>query len=190
MVWGESGGGAKTAAIYTMPDASMALSSRSTPSPMAWRPFSADKPLMCGGCRDETVFLSLLAPPDIFNIDEAGLRTALSSTYQGAELDQIIATFHQSRPDATPAQLCFAITTSPIWRDSIEIAEAKVAQRSAPVFMYQLVYNTRPWYGAPTSPLARRTRQTSTSSSPTPTRTSTPSSLPTNRRGGWQPGGT
>ena len=103
-------------------------------------PFSASKPLMVGTCRDETVFFSLFGPPDIFNIDETGLRTALSSTYQGAELDQILATFHRSRPDATPAQLYFAITTSPIWRDAIKIAEAKVAQHAAPVFMYQLAY--------------------------------------------------
>src|SRR3954453_17498548 len=102
--------------------------------------FSADKPLMCGTCRDETVFFSLFGPPDIFRIDEAGLPRELSSTYQGAELDQIIRTFHTSRPDATPAQLYFAITTSPIWRDAIKIAETKAAQRAAPVFMYQLTY--------------------------------------------------
>ena len=103
-------------------------------------PFSARKPLMVGTCRDETVFFSLFGPPDIFKIDEAGLRTALSGTYQGAELDEIIDTFHRSRPGATPAQLYFAITTSPIWRDAIKIAEAKVAQHAAPVFMYQLAY--------------------------------------------------
>ena len=38
------------------------------------------------------------------------------------------------------AQLYFAITTSPIWRDAIKIAETKVAQRAAPVYMYQLAY--------------------------------------------------
>ncbi|WP_307818646.1 carboxylesterase family protein [Streptomyces sp. MBT62] len=64
----------------------------------------------------------------------------LSGTYQGAELDDIIRTFTASRPGATPAQLSFAITTSPIWRDSIKIAEAKRAQHAAPVFMYQLAY--------------------------------------------------
>ena len=95
---------------------------------------------MVGTCRDETVFFSLFGPPDIFRIDEAGLRRELSRTYQGAELDRIIATFRASRPGATPAQLYFAITTSPIWRDAIKIAEAKVAQRAAPVFMYQLAY--------------------------------------------------
>ena len=97
---------------------------------------------MCGTCRDETVFFSLFGPPDIFRIDEAGLRTRLSSTYQGAELDRIIRTFRTSRPGATPAQLYFAITTSPIWRDAIKIAEAKVAQHAAPVFMYQLAYQS------------------------------------------------
>lgn len=219
MVWGESGGGAKTAAIYTMPDAvslfhkasiesaaPLRLPTREGATARARRTlellglttsdipqlheipagrlleiqqseaangvapwgdpdplpgfgafvdgaiiprhpfaegvasFSAGKPLMCGTCRDETVFFSLFEPPDIFRIDEAGLRRELSRTYQGAELDQIIRTFHTSRPDATPAQLYFAITTSPIWRDAIKIAEAKVAQRAAPVFMYQLAY--------------------------------------------------
>ncbi|MEU7872473.1 carboxylesterase family protein [Dactylosporangium sp. NPDC049140] len=219
MVWGESGGGAKTAAIYTMPGATPLFHKASIESAAPLRfptregatararrtlellglttadiprlheipaarlleiqqseaangvapwgdpdplpgfgafvdgsviprhpfadgvaPFSAGKPLMCGTCRDETVFFSLFGPPDIFRIDEAGLRRELSSTYPGAELDRIIRTFRTSRPGATPAQLYFAITTSPIWRDAIKIAEAKVAQRAAPVYMYQLAY--------------------------------------------------
>jgi para-nitrobenzyl esterase len=219
MVWGESGGGAKTAAVYTMPKAARLFHKASIESAAPLRfptregatararrtldllgltradirqlqeipaarllqiqqseaangvapwgdpdplpgfgafvdgaviprhpfaegvaPFSAGKPLMVGTCRDETVFFSLFGPPDIFRIDEAGLRRELSRTYQGTELDQIIATFHRSRPDATPAQLYFAITTSPIWRDAIKIAETKVAQHAAPVFMYQLAY--------------------------------------------------
>jgi len=219
MVWGESGGGAKTAAVYTMPDAAPLFHKASIESAAPLRfptregataraertlqllglttadipklheipaerlleiqqseaangvapwgdpgplpgfgafvdgtmipqhpfadgvaSFSAKKPLMCGTCRDETVFFSLFGPPDIFSIDEAGLRRELSSMYQGAELDQIIETFHRTRPYATPAQLYFAITTSPIWRDAIKIAEAKVAQGAAPVFMYQLAY--------------------------------------------------
>ena len=219
MVWGESGGGAKTAAIYTMPDAARLFHKASIESAAPLRfptregatararrtlellglttadiprlheipaerlleiqqseaangvapwgdppplpgfgafvdgaiipqhpfadgvaSFSAGKPLMCGTCRDETVFFSLFGPPDIFRIDEAGLRRELSRTYQGAELDEIIDTFRTSRPGATPAQLYFAITTSPIWRDAIKIAEAKVTQRAAPVFMYQLAY--------------------------------------------------
>jgi para-nitrobenzyl esterase len=219
MVWGESGGGAKTAAVYTMPAAARLFHKASIESAAPLRfptrdgatararrtlellglqikdipqlydlpaarlleiqqseaangvapwgdpdplpgfgafvdghliprhpfadgaaPWSADKPLMVGTCRDETVFFSLFGPPDIFTIDEAGLRSALSGTYQGADLDRIIATFRASRPTATPAQLYFAITTSPIWRDAVKIAEAKAAQRRAPVFMYQLAY--------------------------------------------------
>jgi para-nitrobenzyl esterase len=220
MVWGESGGGAKTAAVYTMPAAARLFHKASIESAAPLRfptrdgataraertlhllgltragigklqeipatrlleiqvseaangvapwgdpdpvlpgfgafvdgrviprppfadgvaPFSAGKPLMVGTTRDETVFFSLFGPPDIFRIDDAGLRSRLSGTYQGAELDRIIATFRRSRPAATPAQLYFAITTSPIWRDAVRIAEAKVAQRRAPVYMYQLAY--------------------------------------------------
>ena len=220
MVWGESGGGAKTAAVYTMPHAAPLFHKASIESAAPLRfptrdgataraertlhllgltradipklhdipaarlleiqqseaangvapwgdpdrvlpgfgafvdgriiprhpfadgaaPWSAGKPLMVGTPRDETVFFSLFGPPDIFRIDDVGLRRELSRTYQGAELDRIITTFRRSRPGATPAQLYFAITTSPIWRDAIKIAEAKVAQRRAPVFMYQLAY--------------------------------------------------
>ncbi|GAB7036981.1 MULTISPECIES: carboxylesterase/lipase family protein [Catenuloplanes] len=220
MVWGESGGGAKTAAVYTMPAAAQLFHKASIESAAPLRfptrdgataraertlhllgltradiarlhdipaarlleiqqaeaangvapwgdpdpvrpgfgafvdgriiprhpvadgapPWSAGKPLMVGTTRDETVFFSLFGPPDIFRIDEAGLRRELSRTYQGAELDRIIATFRASRPAATPAQLYFAITTSPIWRDAIRIAEAKAAQHQAPVYMYQLAY--------------------------------------------------
>ncbi|GIE36095.1 carboxylic ester hydrolase [Actinoplanes italicus] len=219
MVWGESGGGAKTAAVYTMPAAAPLFHKASIESAAPLRfptrdgataraertlhllgltradiaklhdipagrlleiqqseaangvapwgdpdplpgfgafvdgriiprhpfadgaaPWSAGKPLMVGTTRDETVFFSLFGPPDIFRIDDAGLRRELSRTYQGAELDRIIATFRASRPAATPAQLYFAITTSPIWRDAIKIAEAKAAQRRAPVYMYQLAY--------------------------------------------------
>ncbi|MDX3726000.1 carboxylesterase/lipase family protein [Streptomyces caniscabiei] len=81
-------------------------------------PFSADKPLICGTCRDETVFFSLFGPPDIFTIDEAGLRSRLSTTYQGAELDRTIRIFHATRPHATPTQPYFAITTSSRLRTS------------------------------------------------------------------------
>ncbi|WP_433378971.1 carboxylesterase/lipase family protein [Actinoplanes sp. CA-142083] len=216
MVWGESGGGAKTAAVYTMPAAAplfhkasiesaaplrfptregaIARSERTLhllgatvsqlrdipasrlleiqvseaangvapwgdPGPLPGfgafvdghviprhpfadgaAPYAAGKPLMVGTCRDEMVFFSLFGPPDIFRIDEAGLRRELGGTYQGAELDRVIDTFRRSRPGATPAQLYFAITTAPIWRDAIKIAEAKAAQHAAPVFMYQLAY--------------------------------------------------
>jgi para-nitrobenzyl esterase len=223
MVWGESGGGAKTACVYTMPGAANLFHKASIESaapltlatrdgaterarrtlaalgvaetdlalltdmpaeklleaqqgsdmPMGQAPwaenpetpgfgafvdgtiipqnpfaqgvasFSKDKPLMCGTTRDEMVFFSLFGPPDIFNIDDAGLRERLSGTYQGEELESIIATFKGSRPDATPAQIYFAITTSPIVRDSIKIAEAKVEQGGAPVYSYQLAYHSK-----------------------------------------------
>jgi hypothetical protein len=94
---------------------------------------------MCGTCRDETVFFSLFGPPDIFRIDEAGLRARLSGTYPGAELDRIITTFRvAARRDAGTAVLRDHHVAD--LADSIKIAEAKAAQRAAPVFMYQLAY--------------------------------------------------
>nr|WP_232344263.1 carboxylesterase family protein [Actinoplanes awajinensis] len=171
MVWGESGGGAKTAAVYTMPAASRLFHKASVESAAPLRfptragaTARAERTLDLLGLarRDIRTLHDIPAarlleiqqseaangvapwgdpdPPDVFRIDEAGLRSRLSGTYQGAELDRIIDTFRKSRPDATPAQLYFAITTSPIWRAAIKIAEAKQAQRRAPVYMYQLAY--------------------------------------------------
>ncbi|WP_259407636.1 carboxylesterase family protein [Streptomyces akebiae] len=197
MVWGESGGGAKTAAVYTMPaavplfhkasiesaaplrfptrDGATARARRTLellglttadiprlhdipaarlleiqqseaangappwgdPGPLPGfgafvdgtviprhpfadgaAPFSADKPLMCGTCRDETVFFSLFGPPDVFRIDEAGLRGRLSGTYQGAELDRIA---HTGRPTAAgvPRWPAYTLTDrATMWLDA------------------------------------------------------------------------
>jgi para-nitrobenzyl esterase len=130
MVWGESGGGAKTAAIYTMPAAARLFHKASIESAAPLRfpardgatararrtlellglatadiptlhdipaerlleiqqseaangvaSFSAGKPLMCGACRDETVFFSLFGPRDIFRVDEAGRRSGAAPVF-------------------------------------------------------------------------------------------------------------
>jgi para-nitrobenzyl esterase len=104
--------------------------------------FSKDKPLMCGTTRDETVFFSTFGPKDIFALNDAGLRDQLAETYQGDALDGVIDAFRASRPDAGPSQLYFAITTSAIWKDAVKLAEAKVVQGGAPVFMYHLAYQS------------------------------------------------
>lgn len=106
-------------------------------------PSSADKPLMVGTCRDELVFFALFGPPDIFSLNTAGLPKALATQMSPDLVDPAIAAFRASRPEATPAQLYFAITTSPIVRDSVRIAEAKVAQAAAPVYSYQLTYHSK-----------------------------------------------
>ena len=104
--------------------------------------FSKNKPLICGTTRDETVFFSSFGPKDIFTLDETGLIEQLSGTFEGDEVNKVIATFRAARPEASPSQLYFAITTSAIWKDAVKIAEAKVAQGGAPVFMYHLAYQS------------------------------------------------
>ncbi|KRA98022.1 para-nitrobenzyl esterase [Devosia sp. Root685] len=221
MVWGESGGGSKTAAIYTMPGAASLFHKASIESAAPLRfptreqateraretlkwlglaetdigqlqdipaarlleaqeagnarglapwgdpdpvpgfgsfvdgtvitqnpfadgvaDFSRNKPLICGTTRDETVFFASFGPKDVFDMDDAALRERLSGTYQGEQLDDLVNTFKASRPDASPSQIYFAITTSAIWKDSVKIAEAKVKQGGAPVFMYHLAYQS------------------------------------------------
>ncbi|MFI5843867.1 CocE/NonD family hydrolase [Catenuloplanes sp. NPDC051500] len=130
-------------------------------------PFSAGKPLMVGTTRDETVFFSLFGPKDIFSIDDTGLRSRLSNAYQGAELDRIIATFRRSRPQATPAQLYFAITTSPIWRDAITITELEsVSVRTASRQTGSGTPSSTPWHD-PNRRVARGSRHTGAGASRT-----------------------
>jgi para-nitrobenzyl esterase len=103
--------------------------------------FSASKPLMCGTCKDETVFF-YRDDKAAFALDDAGLRDRMAKLY-GADAEAVIATFRASRPAATPSQLFIAITTAATLVDGeILIAERKLAQRAAPVYMYQLSYES------------------------------------------------
>ncbi|WP_157099002.1 carboxylesterase/lipase family protein [Novosphingobium rosa] len=102
---------------------------------------SRAKPLIVGGCKDETVFFNRL-DRSAFQLDEARLKARLSPTL-GSRTDAWIETFKHSRPAASPSQLFFAITTARPWRaHALHIAEAKAAQHAAPVYSYILDYRS------------------------------------------------
>lgn len=102
---------------------------------------SARKPLIVGGCRDETVFFYRLDKA-VFQLDEAGLKARLLPLFQG-ETDEWIAAFRQARPRATPSELFIAITTAKPWHAyDVHVAEMKATQAAAPVYSYILSYNT------------------------------------------------
>lgn len=100
---------------------------------------SAGKPLIVGGCRDESVFFYRM-DPSAFQLDAAGLVSRLMPLL-GDRTSAWIAAFRGSRPQASPSQLFIAITTAKPWRaQATRIAEQKAIQATAPVFYYILDY--------------------------------------------------
>jgi len=99
--------------------------------------FSRDKPLMVGTNKDEMAFfLQERKDTEAFTLTEDGLKSRLSKEF-GEKADRILATYRKTRPDASPADIYVAIGTArAFWLGSIEIAEKKYEQKSAPVYMY------------------------------------------------------
>lgn len=101
--------------------------------------FSADKPLMVGSNRDEVVFFYMRSPDkSIFSLDEAGLVKRVTERF-GANAPKLLAAYRGGRPDASPSEIAVAIESAAFaGAGSIAIAERKVAQGRAPVFLYMM----------------------------------------------------
>ena len=101
---------------------------------------SADKPLMVGGNKDEATFFLRTAPDkSVFNLDEAGLRQRILAQYGDTSGRALLAAYRKDMPEATPSQIAIAIQSDSFSRaGSNYIAEKKVAQARAPVFLYRL----------------------------------------------------
>lgn len=103
---------------------------------------SASKPLIVGGCKDESVFFLSFGDKSVFSLTEDGLRQRLA-TQLGDRADAWIAAFRKSRPNASPSQLYVAITTAQPWRaHAVHIAEEKARAGQAPVYSYILQYQS------------------------------------------------
>ena len=105
--------------------------------------FSKDKPLMVGTNRDEMAFFYWeRKATDLFTLTDDGLKAQLDKDF-GANAEKILATYRQSRPNASPSDLYIAISTSrAMWLGSVEIAEKKFAQKGAPVYMYMFTHES------------------------------------------------
>jgi para-nitrobenzyl esterase len=110
---------------------------------------SANIPLIVGTNKDESIFQLEHRPLEeatkIFNLDEAGLRervrTALGA--KADKTDHVIDVYRRGRPKASPTDLYIAITTGMgTWANSITLAERKVEQKGAPVYMYRFSYES------------------------------------------------
>src|SRR6266571_2986736 len=104
---------------------------------------STDKPLMVGTNRDEMAFFFFEHKAnDIFSLTDDGLKARLDKEL-GADAEKILSTYRKSRPGASPTDLYIAITTArAMWLGSIEIAEKKFEQKSAPVYMYMFTHES------------------------------------------------
>jgi para-nitrobenzyl esterase len=102
---------------------------------------SAKIPLIVGTNKDETIFM-FRSLPEVFAMDEAGLRQRLEATYKD-KTDRMLEVYHRTRPGASATDLYIAITTAQwMWINAITLAERKVALKAAPVYMYMFSYES------------------------------------------------
>ncbi len=104
-------------------------------------PSAAKIPILVGTNKDETIFM-MRRTPEYFSLDDAGLRKALEPTL-GDRTARVLEVYGKSRPGASPTDLYVAITTARwMWNNAITLAERKVAQKGAPVYMYMFVFES------------------------------------------------
>ncbi len=99
---------------------------------------SADVPLIVGTVNTEGTFFTQPDSP-LFSLDEAGMRTCLTSRF-GDAADKLIDLYRKEMPNASPSQIYFLITAFPT--AAITQAERKAAQGKAPVYMYLFAWET------------------------------------------------
>ena len=97
---------------------------------------SRDKPLIVGSNKDEAAYgLYESGNTDAFKLTSDQLQQRLQSRY-GNNAQQILITYRHSRPHASPTDLYLAITGSGASVGNVTIAERKIAQHAAPVYVY------------------------------------------------------
>jgi para-nitrobenzyl esterase len=144
------------AALYSMGESFFSLGPVVDGRSLPRQPFDpdapaigADVPMLVGTNGDESRSLLGLTDPEfpaLFSLKEADMRTKLKAYLEvtdDSKLDSLIALYRKNRPDATPSDIYFAITTDRLQRmDAITQAERKVAQHAAPVYMYLFEWQT------------------------------------------------
>jgi para-nitrobenzyl esterase len=98
---------------------------------------SAQIPLLIGTNKDEaTLFIS--GRKDFLTQTDADFVNVVKRAYPD-EADRIAAAIRKAYPDYSPPYLAaFVMTAQMFWLNSIVLAERKVAQRAAPVYMYRM----------------------------------------------------
>lgn len=118
---------------------------------------SADVPMIIGTNATESTLLLGLGDPSLFSLSDADMRARLK-TYlhltDDSKVDELITLYKKNRPDATPSDVYFAITTDRMMRlNAITQAERKIAQ-GTPAYMYIFAWETPALGGKLKSPHA------------------------------------
>ena len=108
---------------------------------------SAHIPLLIGTNKDEaTLFLAYAK--DFFSRTDADFESAVKQAYP-SDGDKIAAAIRKAYPDYPPPYLYAALRTAQMfWLNSIVLAERKVAQNAAPVYMYRMDWGSPVHNGA------------------------------------------
>lgn len=104
---------------------------------------SKNKPLLVGWNEDEWAFFAWERKETEFaTYDFEALHKKFEPTY-GENTSKIIDTYRKSRPAATPAEIYIAISSiTMMGLGSVDIAEKKVKQGGAPVYLYNFGYKS------------------------------------------------
>ncbi|HXY79485.1 MAG TPA: carboxylesterase/lipase family protein [Candidatus Bathyarchaeia archaeon] len=101
---------------------------------------SANIPMLIGTNGTESTALLGIADASLFSLNEADMRTKLKTYLHLTDdslLDSLIATYEKARPNASPSDIYFAVTTDRMMRmNATTQAERKAAQGAAPAYMY------------------------------------------------------
>jgi len=102
---------------------------------------SADIPLMIGTNKDEAT-LFMIGDPRFGSLTEEDLAKRAKAS-AGDKADALVALFRKLHPGNSPSHLISDVQTATgMWSGSITLAERKAAQKAAPVYMYQLTWET------------------------------------------------
>ncbi|HEY5105385.1 MAG TPA: carboxylesterase/lipase family protein [Caulobacteraceae bacterium] len=114
---------------------------------------SATVPVMIGTNKDEAT-LFLRADPKFGEFTDDDLAKRAKAAAPGKS-DALVAGLREAFPDYSPTHLACAVQTAVgMWNGSITLAERKSAQKSAPVWMYMLTWETPVARGSLKSPHA------------------------------------
>lgn len=103
---------------------------------------SVNVPMLIGTCKDE---LTSISSPDplLFTLTDAELRKRVAPMLEPGKLDATLGELRKIYPYASPSDFYFTISTWVRMRHrAIVQAERKLAQRSAPAYMYLLAWET------------------------------------------------
>lgn len=108
--------------------------------PVASR-ISEDVPLMVGWNKTESTVFSL-ADPQVFSLDEAGMRKRIEALV-GTDAEKLIQAYRTEFPKLSPSAIYFyASSYSMMGAGSVKIAERKFALGKAPAYVYRLDWET------------------------------------------------